>query len=129
MYHTCSYSQGTGRIWLDNVNCYSYSTRLSSCSHRGWGVHDCSHYEDIALQCSNTTNTSVNSQYTISIQFMIYVCICNLFIEDTFIHGLIPTTFSFDCFRWCFEACKWFFFRLLSWPSGDLLQWSVGHSV
>ena len=66
VYHTCSYSQGTGRIWLDDVNCYSYSTRLSSCSHRGWGVHNCGHSEDIALQCSNTTSTSVNSQYSIT---------------------------------------------------------------
>ena len=56
IYHTCSYSQGTGRIWLDNVNCYSYNTRLSDCSHLGWGVLcSCSHSEDVALQCSSST--------------------------------------------------------------------------
>ena len=58
LYHTCSYSQGTGRIWLDNVNCHSSSTRLSDCSHLGWGVlRSCFHSEDIALQCSTTTIT------------------------------------------------------------------------
>ena len=51
-----SYSQGTGRIWLDNVNCYSYSTQLSQCNHLGWGVtRSCYHSEDVALQCSSST--------------------------------------------------------------------------
>ena len=67
LYHTCSYSQGIGRIWLDNVNCNSYSTRLSQCSHRGWGVlRSCSHSEDIALQCSSTTTPPTLSELPIS---------------------------------------------------------------
>ena len=58
-----SVSQGTGRIWLDNVNCNGNNTRLSECSHRGWGVLlSCSHYEDVALQCLNTTIAPISSE-------------------------------------------------------------------
>ena len=65
--HTCSYSQGIGRIWLDDVNCYSYSTRLSACRHRGWGSHNCGHSQDVALECSGASSITTNSEYFHSI--------------------------------------------------------------
>ena len=67
VHHTCRYSQGIGRIWLDNVNCYSYNTRLSQCSHLGWGVlRSCFHSEDVALQCSSTTTSTASELLIIS---------------------------------------------------------------
>ncbi len=43
--------RGTGAIFLDDVQCTGTETRLVDCSHRGIGVHNCSHFEDIALEC------------------------------------------------------------------------------
>ena len=46
-------------ILLDELHCPLGSTSLSQCSHNGWGRHDCSHDEDVYLEC-NYTNDSEN---------------------------------------------------------------------
>ena len=49
---THSISGGSGRIWLDDVDCRSSHTgTLADCSHLAFGSHNCSHHEDVALVC------------------------------------------------------------------------------
>jgi len=45
------YGRGTGRIWLDRVRCRGTETDIGQCPHRGWGVHNCHHYEDVSVSC------------------------------------------------------------------------------
>ena len=40
-------------IWLDDVTCSGSESRLASCSHRGYGVENCAHSEDVALVCAS----------------------------------------------------------------------------
>ncbi|CAC5371187.1 unnamed protein product [Mytilus coruscus] len=42
---------GTGIIWLDEVNCTGFESKLADCLHSGWSIEDCTHPEDVGLYC------------------------------------------------------------------------------
>ncbi|NXE70824.1 DMBT1 protein, partial [Calcarius ornatus] len=43
---------GSGRIFLDDVQCRGDEPSLQMCRHNGWGVHDCRHVEDASVICA-----------------------------------------------------------------------------
>lgn len=49
-----SFGKGRGPIFLDNVDCKGTEAALSECGSRGWGIHNCYHYEDVAVTCNGT---------------------------------------------------------------------------
>ena len=51
------FKSGTGKIWMDGVDCGGSETKLSSCRFNGWGINDCQHYEDVAIICKYTPPT------------------------------------------------------------------------
>ena len=46
---------GTGQIWLDQVNCRGTETRLIDCPANALGTNDCSHFEDAGVRCGAST--------------------------------------------------------------------------
>ena len=50
---TATFGQGSGTIWLDNLQCTGSETDLFSCPHNGPGVHNCGHSEDAGVVCTN----------------------------------------------------------------------------
>ncbi|XP_062453544.1 antigen WC1.1-like [Rhea pennata] len=46
------YGEGSGPIWLDDVNCSGDEAALWHCQTRAWGQHNCNHKKDAGVLCS-----------------------------------------------------------------------------
>ena len=58
------YGAGTGQIWLDDLHCTGAETFIGNCRHRGWGIHNCGHHEDVSIRCSSTLLTTTTNRPT-----------------------------------------------------------------
>ncbi|XP_078612620.1 scavenger receptor cysteine-rich domain-containing protein DMBT1-like isoform X2 [Branchiostoma floridae x Branchiostoma japonicum] len=56
-HHNAYYGQGSGPIWMDDLNCYGSESSLQYCPHRGWGSHNCGHGNDVSVSCVVSTTT------------------------------------------------------------------------
>ena len=50
------YSQGSGPIWLNNVQCFGNESDIFACVHDGISNHNCKHDEDASAECSGMPN-------------------------------------------------------------------------
>jgi len=41
------------------MQCSGSETDIGSCSHNGWGSHNCYHDEDVSIRCTNVSKTGV----------------------------------------------------------------------
>jgi len=53
------FGQGEGDIFMDDLKCTGNERSIFDCPHRGWGEHNCGHYEDAGVVCThNSTEES-----------------------------------------------------------------------
>ena len=45
------FGAGSGIINVDDIKCSGYESDISDCSSRPWGTSDCSHSEDVGIDC------------------------------------------------------------------------------
>ena len=45
------FGESSSPIWLDGVRCRSERGALWDCCHNEWGVHDCTHAQDVGVKC------------------------------------------------------------------------------
>ena len=57
IYNRAHFGEGTGPIWIDEIECPGSAASILECRHRGWGVHNCQHREDAGVQCKRIEPT------------------------------------------------------------------------
>jgi len=60
-----AYGQGSGPIWLENVQCVGNETSIANCTHNGWGVHDCPLYYGVSVWCGASPQYYGNYYYSV----------------------------------------------------------------
>ncbi|XP_061177723.1 uncharacterized protein LOC133186505 [Saccostrea echinata] len=53
------FGAGTGKIWLDNVDCNGMENSIVQCRHQVWGSNNCDHSEDVGVRCGSTIESPV----------------------------------------------------------------------
>ena len=53
------YGRGSGLIMVTNVGCTGEEKSLLNCTHNGYGVTSCSHYEDAGVTCPGKYITTI----------------------------------------------------------------------
>ncbi|KAM9020365.1 antigen WC1.1-like [Ara ararauna] len=51
-FDSAHYGEGSGQIWLDDVNCTGAESDIWACPARALGQHNCQHKEDAGVLCS-----------------------------------------------------------------------------
>ena len=78
------YGQGSGQVWLDELNCVGTELTIKDCPHNEWGYQDCFHGEDAGIECSGTYIILAIYMYVYKVCMLacVYVCmyVCTVFI-------------------------------------------------
>lgn len=73
------FGEGSGPIWLDEVQCSPGAASLSNCLHNSLGATDCQHSEDAGVVCNPPGTASVLTGYSVvQVYFYIHLSACLL---------------------------------------------------
>ena len=70
-----AFGEGTGQIWLDDVQCVGNERSISHCSHSRWGAHNCRHYQDAGVVCRPAGNLAIHTHNKLEANRFYFFCI------------------------------------------------------
>ena len=56
-----AFGEGTGQIWLDDVQCVGNEPSISHCNHLELGAHNCRHHNDAGVVCRPAGNLAIHA--------------------------------------------------------------------
>jgi deleted-in-malignant-brain-tumors protein 1 len=56
------YDDGSGQIWLSDVQCRGTEARLTDCAHPAFGVHSCRYRQVAGVRCITCTQGAIRLQ-------------------------------------------------------------------
>ena len=68
---------GTGQIWLDNVECVGTESRLIDCPANPLGSHDCTHEDDAGVSCPSCPQGAIRLQDGTATQGRVEICVAS----------------------------------------------------
>ena len=58
-----SFGEGTGRIWLDSVQCTGSERELRNCTSNSNGINSCTHVQDAGVRCLPGMGINITSVF------------------------------------------------------------------
>ena len=91
------FGRGSGRIWLDNLQCNGTESSLEYCVSSQWGENNCGHREDAGIECRDD---NIKNQTTPEGNCSVYV-----FIRVSMAYGATVRV----CVRsWFYQWYQWY---------------------
>ena len=56
-----AFGEGTGQIWLDDVQCVGIEPSISHCNHLELGAHNCRHHKDAGVVCRPAGSLAIHA--------------------------------------------------------------------
>ncbi|CAC5370694.1 DMBT1 [Mytilus coruscus] len=57
------YGNGTGEIWMSELDCWGTEDDLGQCDFAPWGINNCNHEEDVSIDCGVNVRLVGGSAY------------------------------------------------------------------
>ena len=93
--HSAEFGEGTGKIWLDDVECNGRESMLSNCNTSSFGTHNCEHSEDAGAVCEGALLHSLH--HSIYLKLGISVQIVPIFVLLSALLSLACKYVQFVC--------------------------------